>query len=350
MSDELTLSQTNNTKGIAILMMVCLHLFNRPYENLFQPLLFIGEVPLSYYISLFCDCCVVIYCFCSGYGLYANYEKSRTDYAQKNVKRILKLLINYWIVLLMFAVLLGWLLKKEGFPGDFSTFLLNFLGLSNSYNGAWWFLLSYVLLVLFSPLLFRIQNRVPWWMVVILVWLGYSVAYVMRAKVSASYNASLMEWVVIKMALFGMCLMPFILGSLFRKHRIFTLLWGVFPKGRVNDIAGLLGILALIVLHGVFPSMYFAVFTGIAFIILFNGMSWPPLVTRSLAYFSGHSTNIWLVHLFLTFYYFQTEMYIPQNPTLIFIWVIGWCILCSYIINMVYRPANRLLELITKKT
>ena len=62
---ELTQTQTNNSKGIAILMMLCLHLFNTlNYQGLFVPLIFIGDKPLVYYISLFCDCCVPIYCFC----------------------------------------------------------------------------------------------------------------------------------------------------------------------------------------------------------------------------------------------------------------------------------------------
>ena len=51
----ITLQKSNQLKSIAILMMLFLHLFNRDYTGLFQPLLFVGNQPLSYYISLFCD-------------------------------------------------------------------------------------------------------------------------------------------------------------------------------------------------------------------------------------------------------------------------------------------------------
>jgi len=70
---KITLRQTSHLKAIAILMMLGLHLFNRDYSGLFQPLIFVGKEPLSYYISLFCDACVPIFAFVSGYGLYYSY-------------------------------------------------------------------------------------------------------------------------------------------------------------------------------------------------------------------------------------------------------------------------------------
>src|SRR5665647_815808 len=141
---ELTINQTSNTKGIAIMMMLFLHLFNRSYQGLFEPIIFIGQTPLTYYISLFCDCCVAIYCFCSGYGLYIGYIKKPEIYNKKNYSRIFRLYINYWIVLLIFAVLLGWVLNDSNHPGNWQKFILNFTALDPSYNGAWWFFTTYI--------------------------------------------------------------------------------------------------------------------------------------------------------------------------------------------------------------
>ena len=62
------------TKGIAIVFMLLLHLFcTKDYDGLFKPLILIRNVPLIYYFALFGDCCVAIYCFCSGYGLMRGY-------------------------------------------------------------------------------------------------------------------------------------------------------------------------------------------------------------------------------------------------------------------------------------
>ena len=68
--NELTRVDTKSLKGIAILMMLCLHLFDRDYTNLYQPLLYLDNVPISYYLGQISDCCVVLYAFCSGYGHY----------------------------------------------------------------------------------------------------------------------------------------------------------------------------------------------------------------------------------------------------------------------------------------
>ena len=74
---ELTKNQIKMTKGIAILFMLLLHLFcTKAYEDLYTPLLFIGDIPLVYYLALFGDCCVAIYCFCSGYGLIISYKNN----------------------------------------------------------------------------------------------------------------------------------------------------------------------------------------------------------------------------------------------------------------------------------
>lgn len=94
---ELTKSQIKITKGIAILFMLLLHLFCiKTYEGLYTPLIFIGDIPLVYYLALFGDCCVAIYCFCSGYGLFISYKNNKEKYIKNNLIRILKLYINFY--------------------------------------------------------------------------------------------------------------------------------------------------------------------------------------------------------------------------------------------------------------
>lgn len=85
MAVELNKNQVSITKGIAILFMLLLHLFcTKNYNGLFQPIIMIGETPLIYYLALFGDCCVAIYCFCSGYGLMYSYDV----YCKLKVNRI----------------------------------------------------------------------------------------------------------------------------------------------------------------------------------------------------------------------------------------------------------------------
>lgn len=143
----ISIQKTNQLKSIAILMMLCLHLFNRDYQGWFKPLIFIVDTPLSFYISLFSDACVPIFAFVSGYGLYYSYMNNHDAYTKKNRDWVKKLYVRYWIILLLFVVILGNVLAKDGYPGSWQTFLLNFTGLQPSYNGAWWFFAIYIVFV-----------------------------------------------------------------------------------------------------------------------------------------------------------------------------------------------------------
>ena len=66
---ELTKSDTQMAKGMAVLGMVMLHLFCRLGELPYTPLVWIGQTPLVYYFGLFGDLCVPVFCFCSGYAI-----------------------------------------------------------------------------------------------------------------------------------------------------------------------------------------------------------------------------------------------------------------------------------------
>ena len=64
-----------------------------------------------------------IYCFVSGYGLYIRYKKKELFYYKyDNVVRILKFLINFWIVLILTCIA-GYLLgMKDIYPGRVSNY------------------------------------------------------------------------------------------------------------------------------------------------------------------------------------------------------------------------------------
>lgn len=335
---EMTAAQTNNTKGLAILMMLCLHLFNRPYEGLFTPLVFVGKLPLSYYISLVCDCCVAIYCFCSGYGLYIGFKRDKENYARKNYIRIFKLFVNYWIVLLIFAVIFGFIFNKEGYPGSLLKFLLNFSALESSYNGAWWFFRIYVFLVLTSPLIFWIVEKWHPVLIFILSFIFYTLTYIQRIKMPIHFDMAVPDWFVSQIALYGNCFLPFVIGALFIKYKIYPKFYAAVAKLRFYNVILLAAIILLIVFHGFVPTLYIAVFTGILFILFFNALDLPRFLNAILQFLSQHSTNFWLIHMFFYMIYFQTLIYAPQNPVLIFLWLVVWCLFASFTVNFLYKP------------
>ncbi|WP_230322501.1 MULTISPECIES: hypothetical protein [Bacillus] len=93
---EISKNDTKMLKGVAILFMLLLHLFCRKEVNgLYETFPIINGVPLVYYIGLFGDACVPIYCFVSGYGLFKVHSREQTSNVMKNFTRIFKLLINF---------------------------------------------------------------------------------------------------------------------------------------------------------------------------------------------------------------------------------------------------------------
>ena len=72
---ELTKEDNQMAKGLAIIGMVALHLFCRLGKLPYTPVVYIGGTPLIYYIGLFGDLCVPIYCICSGYAHYVLMQK-----------------------------------------------------------------------------------------------------------------------------------------------------------------------------------------------------------------------------------------------------------------------------------
>ena len=312
---EISITQSKIIKTIAIIMMLCLHLFNRPYEGLFTPVLFIRKHPLSYFISLFSDACVPIFLF-SGYGLYFKYQKDKQALLKSNGIQLFKLYINYWLVVLLFAVLLGVLLSKEGYPGTFTKFALNFFGLESSYNGAWWFFFTYILLTLTSPFLFKILESFNTWLFIAFVFLFYFVSFYYRIYNSDLFTNPYLAWFFKQFYLIGTSLFPFIVGALVLQkswHKQFSNRFGALKH---KNVAALLGIGILILIHGFIPNFVIAPFLAIPFIFLWNQIALGKYMERFLLWLSDHATNLWLVHMFFYMTYFRIFYLCPKIPNL----------------------------------
>ena len=130
--------QTSIFKGIAILMMLWLHLFNIPnIVDSCVPLLFIGNVPLVHLLTRICSP-VEIFIILSGYGLHYVYRRGDLGF-KKQGGRLLKLFSFYWLTLLIF-VSIGSFVNPAKYPGDIWVVIGNVTSYSNSYNTETWFL------------------------------------------------------------------------------------------------------------------------------------------------------------------------------------------------------------------
>ena len=337
---EFTKKQISITKGIAILFMLLLHLFcTKEYVGLFTPLIMIGDTPLIYYLALFGDMCVAIYCFCSGYGLMIGYKNNKENYFRKNIIRILKLYINFWIILFLFVVVLGPIMgRADVYPGSIKSFILTFTAINPAYNGAWWFLTTYIILVFVSPYINKVVAKYNVGLIMVLSLIIYFIGYVQRIMVPIQTDNEIINYILRQAALFGTSQFPYVVGVIFAEKKLYSKISNIFNKLKFKNILSIFLIMLMIVAHGFVQSLFVAVFTGVAFIVLFNLIDKPKWLDDLLEYISRHSTNMWLIHMFFYMIYFKKLVFAPKYPTLIFIWLVTLCIATSIIINIMYKP------------
>ena len=348
---ELSKKQIKATKGVAILFMLLLHLFcTKTYEGLFTPSIFIGNTPLIYYFALFGDCCVAIYCFCSGYGLFLSYENNNMNYNKNNRIRILKLYINTWIVLFLFVIVLGAVTRNSSvYPINIKEFLLTVTLINPAYNGAWWFLTTYILLVILSSCINKIVKKYNSIVIIFILFIIYFMAYIQRIKGVLNFDNVILEYMVRQLVLLGTSLFPYIIGVIFAYKNIYSKVYTVVNKFKYKNIIIIALISLMIIIHGIVQGLFVAVFTGIAFICLFNLLDKPQWINKLLLYLSNHSTNMWLIHMFLYRIYFRKLVFLPKYPIAIYIYLIILSLLCSYVVKLIYNPIIKLLDMKNNK-
>ena len=282
-----------------------------------------------------------IFAFVSGYGLYYSYSKDLNTFLTKNIIRSKKLYIRYWAVLFVFAVLLGWILNKDGYPGDWQKFLLNFTGISPSYNGAWWYFTIYIAFIFTAAFWFKLLDKINPYLYLSLLIIIYIVAFYFRIYYKPIYDNSVLTWLHRESALYFCTLFQFMLGAFALKYNWHEKVSFYFKNLIYRNVFAVTGIILSIVLHGLVPNFIVAPFTALAFVFLFLQIDLSKIFNIGLDFFTPHSTNLWLIHMFFYMIYFEAIIYAPQYPILIFTWLVLCCLLTSYLINLFVRQIEK---------
>lgn len=336
-SNELTRNDTKAIQGMAILFMLALHLFCRRDDLPYTATLYIKDIPILYYLGLWGDQCVALFCFCAGYAAYLQQEQhEKKTYISYSIKRVTKLLLNYWIVVLLFS-LIGLLVgKSDSIPGSFLNFLGNFFLLSNSYNGAWWFLLIYVLLVALSPLLYRIIKKQNGVIVLGGISIIYFFSYLIRFGILVVPDMGVIfNWLIRQSVLLGTAVLPYVFGMLFYKKTIVSKirkLGGCFPNFTIIVLT-IIAFGVCIVTHGIEESLILAPIYAVITVCVVS--LWKGKVIILLKNIGEHSTNIWLIHMFYYLVLFDGFIFVFRYPILIYIMMFGLCMGSSFIVKLI---------------
>ena len=308
---------TLQIKGVAILLMLFLHLFNNSsrYDGM-ESLFYIGTEPLCWWISQICGICVPIYLILSGYGLWIVYNRGTKMH---NLRRVIFLFLNACLVGFLFFPL-SYFFRESPYSYDFTKLLFSLTGI-DPYNGEWWFLFPWAMICLCSKYIFRIVEKMGTLKSLIFF-------YILTTLVSWFISRHggflyVMPWrIPYQGILFINLLFPFILGALAAKTGVFAYVQSL--QGKQKCVICAVVFVALFIRMFLFHHSTFNSFLAFGvccvFLMFKNNVLLTNLGTRS--------TNMWLTHTFFCVYYFHDFFESMKYP----IWMFLVLVLYSYIV------------------
>ncbi len=332
---KLKKDETKRLQGIAILFMLGLHLFNRSdIANYYDVNIYLRGIPLLTYISYLFDACVPIYLFCSGYGLYISEESGSN--MKKRVQRVLKLIIRFWIVMVITCCVGFALGMRDRFPGSVLNFVLNACLIKSSYIGAFWFVQTYTILALLSGCIYKLIKKYYYWIVLPISLVFYVVAFVIEYIVLSQIEAEAITLFVNALMLLLRSQFSFVIGMILAKENMLDHS-KILSKIRNNQILPWLFLIIVIVVRAILSHMIFAPFSAIALIVMFGTYNWGKTGEKTLLFLGKHSTNMWLTHMQFYMIFTPTLVFCSRNAFVIMLTLVGLSVAASYAVDWVYE-------------
>lgn len=327
----MTKQESQMMKGVAILLMIFLHLFNQDINVAeCHNLVFINNTPLVHILSRAASP-VSFFLILGGYGLYTVYSKGD----RHRWSRLGKLYIHYWIILLIFLTV-GCLIRPETYPGSFSNILSNFTSYHTTYNGEMWFLLPYAMLSALSPYFFRLMAKFKAiYVIAITLFLHLCTSWLI-----SSYGISFLfhnYWIYDPLLIIHL-LFSFSLGAMAAREEFFKKLKNKCSQLQHKKYAWCVLIL-LVIINCIFKYNFFYAF-GVICCLLIIGL--PPFVKIILVKLGDQSMNMWMIHTWFCYYLFHDFIYSFSYPIIIFIVLVVISYLMSLIINKIAIPVERI--------
>ena len=315
-------------------MMLFYHLFGR--DNLTEictPLLYIGNTSLVHYITNACYP-VSFFMILSGYGLTYCYKKNQLSPIIQS-KRILKLYVHYWLVLLIF-VTIGHFIKPDIYPNNLINVLINIIGINCTYNGEIWFLLPYTIISMLS-----------WWIInfvynlndkrkIFITLIVYSVIFLIARYIGYHLPKNeIIATLLIQLVYIVQLTFYFSLGIL-----LFRLLEN--EPTALKAVKPTIYFIIIIVLFFIKSMIKVTIADGLyAFIIIFciSHLQLHKFFHNVFYKLGLNSMPMWMTHTFFAIYLFQNFIYGFKYPLLIWLVLIA----LSYLVSIpILKIGNRI--------
>lgn len=331
----LPLSKDNSTiiKGIAISMMLFIHLFAGNRTELCTNLLYIGNTPFALWLTRACSS-VPFFLMLSGYGLAYKYEKNELTPSHQ-ATRILYLYLAHWIVLGFFLIL-GHYMVPSSYSGSISTIIKNMLGWRSDFSSVMWFLFPYCLVSLFSLYIIKVIDRIGLiWSVIITACIYICTCYL----ISRHGHLFFTHMWRYQPLLFIHFLFFFTAGVALRRTSI-NLTW-TGPKWII-----LIGIILIVIAQCIVDFDGASMIYTPLMIIFLGNLHYPKWIKTALIELGKKSMPMWMIHCWLSLYLFKPQFYSLKYPLFIFLGLI----VASYLLSIpVLWLTNRIYGLLPIK-
>lgn len=315
-----TKEQTEITKGVAITLMFIHHLYGFSdrllNNNSYLPL--IPGIDLESHLASFGKICVPIFIFLSSYGMYIGYSRiPKTAIFSYVFKKVQGFYLTYWryffifipIGIVFFANVTLWESEQIRYDPSPSKFFLNLIGWNYDYNGEWWFVRVFlIMLILLFP---GYAQLAKYNHIFTLIFLSLA----MRLTLSifpqwGSQDAlSFMIWQT-----------SFMAGIVCAKWQFFS--HPLIQKlDRLHPIGSIVGLGIIFLIQQEIGNKINFLLVPFFIIFCIKLVSVTKLAPY-LSYLGKYSFPLWLVHPFFCYYYGQDLIYWPQWSPLILLLLI----------------------------
>lgn len=307
--------QSNFIKGIAVILMMFHHLFaysDRWPENLPISWLF-SSFYIEQYIGLFGKYCVPIFLFLSGYGFAVSKKENDSKYY---LRKIFRFFIAYWLVFFIFVPLSYFLSSYQFVVLEPKLFILNFLGVSSSYNGEWWFIFPYLLCVLITPLLHNER-------------IGLNISLVGFSIVLHCISFSLWGNVIHGFLFWQPAyLMGFLIGQ--QKGKVYLSSFGFLFFVEISIVV----LFWYLFDWGGMPFLVILLVSSLLKLFNFIGCHF---IRGVLVELGNKSLFIWLTHSFFCYHFAQSIVYFFKETLLVFFTLMILSYIVSYVLSKIYE-------------
>lgn len=327
-------------RGFAALCMVILHLFCRQGADVFgQPLIWLNETtPLVFLFGFFAEIAVPLYSISAGYARQITYQRGAESFSN-SVKRIIKLLRVYWIVLLLFCILGLYFDKSRIIPGNGGEFIRNFF-LISSYNGSWWYLRTYVILLLipYKVLMLPIKKlKLSFGLILCFAFEVMNYALDKFAIWESIIGGGLVQ-TELKNFLF---VLPYVwAGAILCRFDVIKRLriwYGDKCSQKQSNMVVLGSMIALFMVCNIIHKFVLCGIFAVLIFILFALLNKHRVGAAAFLFLGEHSTVIWLSHMFFYLYIFEDLVFVAKYPVLILLMMLTLCIATSYCVKAINK-------------